>query len=42
MANEKPLYFDLDTVALLRATLDDAWACIAAESLSRAAIASWN
>lgn len=28
MADEKPVYFDLDTVALLRATLDDAWSCL--------------
>jgi hypothetical protein len=28
MDSKKPAYFDLETVALLRETLDDAWACI--------------
>ena len=28
MESKKPAYFDLETVALLRETLDDAWACL--------------
>lgn len=28
MDNNEPVYFDLTTVALLRETLDDAWACL--------------
>jgi hypothetical protein len=28
MDPKKPVYFDLETVALLRDTLDDAWACL--------------
>jgi hypothetical protein len=28
MGPKKPAYFDLETVALLRETLDDAWACL--------------
>ena len=28
MDPKKPAYFDLETVALLRETLDDAWACL--------------
>jgi len=28
MDPKKPTYFDLETVALLRETLDDAWACL--------------
>ena len=28
MDQKKPAYFDLETVALLRETLDDAWACL--------------
>jgi hypothetical protein len=28
MDSKKPAYFDLETVALLRETLDDAWACL--------------
>ena len=28
MDGNKPAYFDLDTVALLRETLDDAWDCL--------------
>ena len=28
MDPKKPAYFDLKTVALLRETLDDAWACL--------------
>jgi len=28
MNPKKPAYFDLETVALLRETLDDAWACL--------------
>lgn len=28
MDNNEPVYFDLATVALLRETLDDAWACL--------------
>ncbi len=28
MDTKKPAYFDLETVALLRETLDDAWACL--------------
>ena len=35
MANEKPVYFDLDTVALLRATLDEAWACLPLQQQAR-------
>ena len=28
MDTKQPVYFDLDTVLLLRETLDDAWACL--------------
>ena len=28
MDTKEPVYFDLDTVLLLRETLDDAWACL--------------
>jgi hypothetical protein len=28
MDQKKPVHFDLETVALLRETLDDAWACL--------------
>ena len=28
MDKKKPAYFDLETVALLRDALDDAWACL--------------
>ncbi len=28
MGVEKPVYFDLETVSLMRETLDDAWACL--------------
>ena len=28
MDEKKPAYFDLETVALLRDALDDAWACL--------------
>ena len=28
MDPNKPAYFDLETVALLRETLEDAWACL--------------
>ena len=28
MDSKKPAYFDLETVALLRETRDDAWACL--------------
>ena len=28
MDQKKPVYFDLETVSLLRDTLDDAWACL--------------
>lgn len=28
---KEPVYFDLETVALLRETLDDAWACLRPE-----------
>ena len=28
MDTKEPVYFDLDTVLLLRVTLDDAWACL--------------
>ena len=28
MDAKKPIYFDLETVALLRETLEDAWACL--------------
>ena len=28
MKPKEPAYFDLETVALLRETLDDAWACL--------------
>jgi hypothetical protein len=31
MDTNKPAYFDLETVALLRETLDDAWACLRPE-----------
>jgi hypothetical protein len=31
MDQKEPVYFDLDTVALLRDTLDDAWACLPPE-----------
>jgi hypothetical protein len=31
MDPNKPAYFDLQTVALLRETLDDAWACLRPE-----------
>jgi hypothetical protein len=31
MDPNKPAYFDLKTVALLRETLDDAWACLRPE-----------
>jgi hypothetical protein len=29
--NKVPVYFDPETVAILRETLDDAWACLRAE-----------
>lgn len=29
--SEKPAYFDLETIALLRETLEDAWACLRPE-----------
>jgi hypothetical protein len=28
MDEKKPVYFDLETVSLLRDALDDAWACL--------------
>ena len=28
MDSKAPVYFDLETVSLLRETLDDAWACL--------------
>lgn len=28
MDGKEPVYYDLETVALLRETLDDAWACL--------------
>jgi hypothetical protein len=28
VTDKEPVYFDLDTVALLRDALDDAWACL--------------
>ena len=28
MGEKKPVYFDLETVSLLRDALDDAWACL--------------
>jgi hypothetical protein len=28
METKEPVYFDLDTILLLRETLDDAWACV--------------
>ena len=28
MAEKEPMYFDLKTVALLKQSLDDAWACV--------------
>jgi hypothetical protein len=28
MDTKEPVYFDLDTVALLREALEDAWACL--------------
>ncbi len=31
MDTNGPAYFDLETVALLRETLDDAWACLRPE-----------
>jgi hypothetical protein len=31
MDDKEPVYFDLETVALLRETLDDAWACLRAD-----------
>lgn len=31
MKSEKPVYFDIDTVLLLRETLEDAWACLRPE-----------
>jgi hypothetical protein len=31
MDSKQPVYFDLETVALLRETLDDAWACLRPE-----------
>ena len=31
MELKEPVYFDLETVALLRETLDDAWACLQPE-----------
>jgi hypothetical protein len=35
MADNEPVYFDLKTVALLRETLDDAWACLPPERQAR-------
>ena len=29
--SKEPVYFDLETVSLLRETLDDAWACLQPE-----------
>jgi hypothetical protein len=31
MDTNEPVYFDLDTVLLLRETLEDAWACLRPE-----------
>ena len=31
MDEKEPVYFDLETVALLREALDDAWACLRPE-----------
>jgi hypothetical protein len=31
MDDREPVYFDLETVALLRETLEDAWACLRPE-----------
>ena len=31
MASEEPVYFDMETVALLRETLEEAWACLPPE-----------
>ena len=31
MVGKEPVYFDLQTVALLRETLEDAWACLRPE-----------
>ena len=31
MDSNEPAYFDLDTVLLLRETLEDAWACLPAQ-----------
>ena len=28
MDSKEPTYFDLDTIALLKETLDDAWCCL--------------
>ena len=42
MEDEKSAYFDLQTVALLRAILDEAWACVPPRqqaTISRTALA---
>ena len=42
MNSKAPVYYDLETVALLRGTLDDAWASLRAEqraTISRAVMA---
>jgi hypothetical protein len=35
MAGKEPVYFDLETVALLRQTLDDAWASLRPEQQAK-------
>ena len=35
MDEREPVYFDLETVALLRETLDDAWACLRPEQQAK-------
>jgi hypothetical protein len=36
MDSKEPVYFDLETVSLLRETLDDAWECLHAEQRATA------
>ena len=35
MGGKEPVYFDLETVALLRQTLDDAWASLRPEQQAK-------
>ena len=35
MSGKEPVYFDLETVALLRQTLDDAWASLRPEQQAK-------